>query len=104
MEENVNSGSSVFAIISLVCGIVSVLCCCCGWLSIIFGVGAIVLGIISLNNHEDGRGMAIAGIICGGIGTLIAVVILIVGGLVSAADIDNSDYMINEVLERIEEL
>ena len=104
MNESGNNGSSVFAIISLVCGIVSVLCCCCGWLSIILGVGAIVLGIISLNNHEDGRGMAIAGIICGGIGTLMAVVIIILGGLMSSADVNGSDVMVNEVIERIEDL
>ncbi|MBR1450804.1 MAG: DUF4190 domain-containing protein, partial [Lachnospiraceae bacterium] len=36
-SEPVNE-SKVFAIISLVCGIVSLVCSCCGWLSIILAV------------------------------------------------------------------
>ena len=48
-EEN---GSKPFAIASLVCGIVSLLCSCCGWLGIIISVAAVVLGIISINKKN----------------------------------------------------
>ena len=78
--------SKVFAIISLVCGIVSLLCSCCGWLSIILGVAAVVLGILSINKQENAKGMAIAGIICGGVGIVIAIVIIIMGAALNSVD------------------
>ncbi|MCR5301424.1 MAG: DUF4190 domain-containing protein [Lachnospiraceae bacterium] len=92
--------SKVFAIISLVCGIVSLVCSCCGWLSIILGVAGVVLGIVSINKQENARGMAIAGIICGGLGTLIAIVIVIMGSAFSAMDESN----INQMVEQLENL
>ncbi len=92
-------GSKVFAIISLVCGILAVLCMCCGWLGIILGVAAVVLGIISINKQEDAKGMAIAGIVCGGIGLLIAIIVLIAGSALSSVDPDS----IQQYVEQLEE-
>ena len=93
--------SKVFAIISLVCGIISLICSCCGWLSIIAAVAAGVLGFISISRHEDGKGMAIAGIICGGIGLVTAVSILIfsaiTGGIINAADPDALENIIDSI-------
>ncbi|MBQ9443365.1 MAG: DUF4190 domain-containing protein [Lachnospiraceae bacterium] len=69
-------------ITSLVCGILGLLCsCCCGFFGFIFPIVAIVCGILSINKHEDkdAKGMAIAGIICGGIGILIVIISLIIG-------------------------
>ena len=88
------NGSKVFAIISLVCGILAVLCMCCGWFGIILGVAAVVLGILSIKKEEDAKGMAIAGIVCGGIGLLVAVIVLITAGAVSSMDPDAiTDYV-----------
>ena len=78
--------SKVFAIISLVCGILSLLCSCCGWLGILIAVAGVVLGIISIKKEEDAKGMAIAGIICGGIGLLIAIIVIVSLGALSSAD------------------
>lgn len=55
-----------FAIASMVCGIVSIVICCCEYIAIPLGIVAIVLGIISLKKGESGKGMAIAGIVCAG--------------------------------------
>ena len=79
-------GSKVFGIISLICGILGLLCSCCGWLGIVVAVAGVVLGIISIKKEEDAKGMAIAGIVCGGIGLVIAIIVLVSLGALSSAD------------------
>ena len=92
-EPNAN-GSKVFAIISLVCGILAILCMCCGWFGIILGVAAVVLGILSIKKEEDAKGMAIAGIVCGGIGLIVAIIVLVTAGALSSMDPDAiTDYV-----------
>lgn len=65
-----------FAIASMICGIVSIVCC----LGIFAGVPAVILGIMGMNKekadpaHYGGRGMALAGVITGGIGSLFGVI------------------------------
>ena len=73
-------GKNGFSIASLVCGILSLTCCCSTIFGLILAVAAVVLGIIVLRNKYDGKGMAIAGIITGGIGFLISGIILLVVG------------------------
>ncbi len=73
----------VMAIVSLIAGVLSILCHCVpvagAFLGFILSVVAIVLGILELNrikkgiSSEKGRGMAIAGIILGGIGIVIGI-------------------------------
>ena len=87
MSESDNNGSMVFAIISLICGILSIICCCIGWFGLVLSITAIVLGILSINNQEDAKGMAIAGIVCGSVGLLIALVIVIINATLSVAGI-----------------
>lgn len=70
-ESNGNIG---FAIASLICGCLSILCCFAGCVSWILSIVAIVLGIITVTKKYDGRGYAIAGIITGGVGILISIV------------------------------
>lgn len=66
-------------IISLVCGILSCLCC----FSVITGPAAIVMGFIAKGNIEKdpamygGRGLALGGMISGAIGTLIGIAVII---------------------------
>lgn len=73
-------GNNGFSIASMVCGILSLTCCCASILGGILAITAVVLGIIALRNKYDGKGMAIAGIITGGIGFLIAGIMLLVAG------------------------
>ncbi len=78
--EKQGGGNIGFAIASLVCGIVSLVCCCLTLFSAILAIAAIVLGIITLCFKYDGKGMAIAGIITGGIGLVIVVIAMIISG------------------------
>ncbi len=68
------------AIIALVLGILSILCCCVwGIFSVGFGIGAVFLGkkskedIAASNGALQGEGMAQAGFICGIIGLVLGV-------------------------------
>lgn len=79
-------GNIGFAIASLVCGCLSILCCwgvCISW---IFSIAAIVLGIIAITKKYDGKGFAIAGIITGGVGIVLGIIALaamVSGGLLN---------------------
>ncbi len=69
-------GRRGFAITSLVLGIVGVcfIClCCCYWLSLLLGIGAIVFSILSRRGGKF-SGMAIAGLVLG----IIAIVLFLV--------------------------
>lgn len=79
MEQRPLKKGSGFAIASLVLGIVGmVFACCFFWLSFVLGIVGLVLGIISLVQGRDGKGMAVAGTILSGISFLIAALIGIV--------------------------
>jgi hypothetical protein len=68
-----------FAIGSLVCGILSIVCC----MGIFTGIPAVILGIMAMNKEKEnptlygGRGMALAGVITGGIGSVIGTIWLL---------------------------
>ncbi len=67
------------AIGSLVCGILSVICC----LGFLTGIPAVILGVMAMNKEKadpatyGGRGLALAGVITGGIGILFGTIGLI---------------------------
>ena len=69
------SGGIGLGIASMVCGILSLLCCCVPGLGPLLGLAAVVMGIIGLK--AEVKGYAIAGLICGGIGLLVGAVFLI---------------------------
>ena len=66
------SGGIGLGIASMVCGILSLLCCCVPVLGPLLGLAAVVMGIIGLK--AEVKGYAIAGLICGGIGLLVGAV------------------------------
>lgn len=74
------------SIASLVCGILSILCCCATALAIILAIAAIVLGIITLVKNYDGRGMAIAGIAIGGVAIVLIILLAIISASTAAMD------------------
>lgn len=76
-ETKQGGGNIGFAIASLVCGILSIVCCCLTLFSAVLAIAGVVLGIITLCFKYDGKGMAIAGIVTGGFGFLIVVASLI---------------------------
>lgn len=66
-----------FAIAGMVCGILSmVLCCCQIYLSGALAVIGLVFSIIVLKNGKPGKGMAIAGVVCSAIGIIIALFLI----------------------------
>lgn len=81
IRQMAKGGNIGLAIASMVCGIVSIVCCCMWLFSLMLAIAAIVLGIIALNKKYDGKGMAIAGIITGGIGFLLSLFWLIMMGI-----------------------
>lgn len=96
-------GSMALSIISMVLGLVSIGCCCLMGANIAAAVGAVVCGIIALTTGKPGRGMAITGIITGGIGILmgLAAMGLDAGGVMNnipGTDINDLD----ELLENFE--
>lgn len=76
-EDNSADG---FAIASLVCGILSLITCCCyGIGGIVFGTAAIVLACIAARRNM-GRmpGLAIAGLVCGILGVVFGLIYLLI--------------------------
>lgn len=67
-------GNNILAIISLVCGILSVITCCCCGIGTLFGIAGIITGVISRNKSTEGAGLALAGIITGAVGAVLGVV------------------------------
>lgn len=71
--------NKTLAIISLVCGIVSLLCCT----TLLPGIAAVITGFIARKNASEnpneygGSGMALAGIITGSISVIIGIIFLI---------------------------
>ena len=65
-----------FAITALVLGILSVICCCfgLGWITAIPGI---IFGIIAIAKKFDGKGCAVAGVVCSSIALVVALVGLI---------------------------
>jgi hypothetical protein len=76
--------TSVMAIISLVTGILSIICCG----SFIFGIAAVILGFLGRkeinesNGAKKGAGMAMAGLILGAVGIAVSLLywILVIAG------------------------
>ncbi|MCR5700755.1 MAG: DUF4190 domain-containing protein [Lachnospiraceae bacterium] len=87
--------SKGFAIASLVMGILSLLSCCCTFLSIIFGILGIIFSCVQKKDAEGNKpGMAIVGLILSILGLVISVgsiiYVLCLGGAASYQDILNS--------------
>ena len=69
---------NTLAVTSLVCGIVTlVLALCCWPLGLVSAIAALITGYLGLRKADElggnGKGMAIAGLVMGGIGILVAV-------------------------------
>lgn len=86
-----------FAIISLILGILSILCCC--WIApfnLILAIPGLILGIIAIKKGYAGKGMAIAGTICSGVGILLGLVYIILL-LIGFASLDSAGYSYSDI-------
>lgn len=77
MESRSTEQPSGFAIAGLVCGILSIVCCCGWYISGILGIVGLVFSVIVLIKNLPGRSLAIAGVICAGIGFVLSVAMMI---------------------------
>lgn len=77
------------AIVSLITGAVSIILSWCCYMGIIIGPVALITGFIAINNINkdpdkyDGKGLAIAGMVAGGVGILISLIMLVLGILIN---------------------
>lgn len=79
-DANQSQGGKGMAIAAMVLGIVSIVVgCCCTPIGAICGILGIVFGILVKKKGGEGASQALAGIICGAIGTVISIVNAILG-------------------------
>ena len=78
--------SNGLAMGAMICGILALpTTCCCSILSFPIAVAAIIMGAIAMSKAKaephiyGGKGMAIAGVACGGVSILLAIVFLALG-------------------------
>lgn len=77
-----------FSIAGMICGILSLLCCCVWYVGLVLGIVGLVLSIISLKQQKPGRGMAIAGVVCSAIGLGITLIL----GIFAILTMFNPEY------------
>ena len=76
-----NNVGKVLSIVSICCGVTSTICC---WVPLVYilgfitGPAGVITGIIALNKKGI-KGLAIAGIVTGGLGVVLCIVNLIFG-------------------------
>ena len=95
-------GSKVLAIIAMICGILSLLCCCWfGVIGIIFSIVAIVLGAISLGKKNPGKGMAITAVITGGLALILSIIIAAGSAEIANQLVNNPEF--SSYMEQLEQ-
>lgn len=75
------------AVAGMVLGIISLVCCCMGYIALVLGIVGFVLSLVSLIQKRPGKGMAIAGIICSSISIVILIICIVIGSSVSPTDV-----------------
>lgn len=91
--------SKGLAIAAMVVGILSMTLCCT--VGSVLGLVGLILGIVSLSKKEDGKGMAIAGIITSAIGILVGIVFIFLLVLDMQIMKENGDLTITEMEEEL---
>ena len=87
--------TNALAIVALVFGILSLTIGCCCWTHIPLGITAVICGFIGMNKAKEtgsGNGMALAGLICGGI-ALVLYTILAIVSLFLNLGLGGADFM-----------
>lgn len=68
---------NAFSIASLVCGIISIVVCCCGFLSLPMGALSILFALLARRKGKSMDGMCITGIVTSVVGMICGIVFLI---------------------------
>lgn len=75
------------AIAGMVLGIISLVCCCSGYIALVIGIVGFVLSLVVLLQKKPGKGMAIAGIICSAVAVISIVVLMMIGRSVNTEEL-----------------
>jgi uncharacterized membrane protein len=74
----------------MILGIISIPLACCGWGGLLFGIAGAILGYLGRKKADQGlatnRGQAQAGLICGIIGAVLGVALIVLGFVFSGLD------------------
>lgn len=62
-----------FSIAGMVCGILSMMACILLIFDLLLAIPGLVFSIISLTKKYDGKGMAVAGVVCSACGTVLSI-------------------------------
>lgn len=81
-QQNNNNESKGMAITSMVLGILGLVFWCVPILNLILAVLALIFGIVVMHKKSAGKGMGIAGFVCGILGTLWGIYYIICYGIV----------------------
>lgn len=85
MDTNIQNQSKGLAIASMVLGICAlVLSCCVPYVPALLALLAVVFGGVSIAKKKGGKGMAVAGLVCGVIGLVPSVIVIISGAAIMA--------------------
>lgn len=94
-EAPATGGSNALAIIALICGILSLVCCACYGAGILPGIVGIILGVLGMKKCPK-AGMAKVGMILSIVGIVLGIIMLIVtiisGGAMYAGLMDSYYY------------
>lgn len=75
-----------FAIVSLICGIVSIVSCCTGFFSIIFGALGILFAILTRRTGQSMSTMSLAGLVLSGFGLALGLFLTVYAFIVVLTD------------------
>lgn len=93
-----------FSIASLICGILSIVVCCCGFLSVPLGALSILFALLARRREQRMDGMSITGIVTSVVGMIGGIVFLLVLNFSdSFMGISDPTYQ-EELYESMEEL
>lgn len=99
-QEPEKKSGNWMTITSLILSIISILCCCLDVFALILAIASIVLAIIALVQHKGNKGMAIASLIVGIIGFLIAVYLLVYAFVI----LPNNPALQSQIMDLYDEL
>jgi len=103
-EPNTNQGSgrTGFTTASLVLGILSVIPCCYNRVGLLFGVLAIVFSVIGKGKAgEQGKKDATAGLVCGIVGVIFSLLVIIVAHIIIVPLITALFQFVTEIIKSI---
>ncbi len=75
------------AIAGMILGIISLVCCCSGYIALVIGIVGFVLSLVVLLQKKPGKGMAIAGIVCSAVAVISIVSLMMIGRSVSTEEL-----------------